>query len=66
MSLLRMILVGSYMAGVAALLLAFGIRLGLPMDHTPAGALTFSIACFLCTLATQKVRVLFEKPKQSD
>ena len=68
MSLLRMILLGSYMAGVAALLLAFGMRLGLPLGNfTPRGVLIFSIACFLCALATREVAAQDEKPpKQAD
>lgn len=66
MSLLRMILVGSYMAGVAALLLAFAMRLGLSVvDLSPRGVLTFSIACFLCALATGEVEAHAQKPKPS-
>ncbi|MBI4464225.1 MAG: hypothetical protein HY647_05925 [Acidobacteria bacterium] len=64
MSLLRMIQIGSYMAGAAALLLAFGIRFGFTVgDFTPRGLLFFSIACFLCTLATREILADTEKPK---
>jgi len=63
MSLLRMILLGAYMAGVAALVIGFAIRLGLPVDLTPRGALIFSIACFLCSLATREVEALVEERK---
>lgn len=65
MSLLRIILLGSYMAGVAGLVFGVAIRLGLPLSDVGArGALIFSAACFLCTLATRKVVAQMEKPKE--
>ena len=64
MNLLRIILLGSYLAGVAGLVFGVAIRLGLPIPDLGArGPLIFSAACFLCTLATLKVMVQMEKPK---
>ncbi len=65
MSLLRILLLGTYLSGVVALVLGVGIRLGLPLGDLGArGALVFSATCFLCTLATRKVVAQLEKPKE--
>ncbi len=65
MSFLRMILVGSYLAGAVGLFWAIALRVGLHIgDFTPRGALGFAAVCFLCTLATREVAAVIEKPKE--
>lgn len=62
MSLLRIVLLGAYLSGVVGLVLGVAMRLGLPIgDMSARGALVFSCACFLCTLATRKVTAQLEK-----
>ena len=64
MSLMHILLLGSYLAGIVGLVLGIAIRLGLPlMGLGSRGALLFSTACFLCTLATREVEGRLEKPK---
>ena len=64
MSLLRIVLLGTYLSGVVGLLLGVAMRLGLDLgDVTARGALVFSVACFLCSLATREVFALLEKTK---
>ena len=64
MSPMRILLLGSYLAGIVGLVLGVAIRLGLPLLGLGArGALFFSTACFLCTLATREVESKLEKPK---
>ncbi len=66
MSFLRMILLGAYLAGVVALVLGVAVRFGIIGlgELGTSGALTFSIACFLCSLATREVATILEKPKE--
>ena len=64
MSFLRIILIGSYVAGLAGLVLGTAIRLGLALGAaTPTGALRFAMACFLCALATRAVAEALEAPR---
>ena len=66
MSLLRMILLAAYLAGVAALVFGVAIRFELigMMGLQARGAVTFAIGCFLCSLATREVAAILEKPKE--
>ena len=65
MSLLRIVLLGTYLSGVVGLLLGVAMRLGLDLgDVSARGALVFSVACFLCSLATGKVSAKLEKMKE--
>ena len=65
MSFLRIVLLGTYLSGVVSLLLGVAMRLGLDLgDVSARGALVFSCACFLCTLATRKVSAQLEKMKK--
>ena len=62
MSFLRIILLGTYLAGVLGLALGVVTRLIVPVAGlAPRGALVFSAACFLCTLATREVATTLEK-----
>ena len=64
MSILRLLLLGTYIAGIVALLLGVAIRFGLPTGTLgPRGALIFAGVCFLCTLATREVAASVESPK---
>ena len=64
MSPMRIFLLGSYLAGIVALLLAVAIRMELLLlDSSARGALSFSMTCFLCTLATHEVASKLEKLK---
>jgi len=64
MSLLRIVLLGTYLSGVVGLLLGVAMRLGLDLGDVGArGALVFSVACFLCSLATREVSAQLEKTK---
>ncbi len=61
MSILRLVFLGTYVAGMAALLLSVVIRSGLPLaTFSPRGALGFAGVCFLSTLATRKVMALVQ------
>lgn len=65
MSFLRIILLGTYLAGCAVLALSIALRLGVQLgDFTPRGAVGFAVACFLCSLATREVAAMLEKPKE--
>jgi len=64
MRLMHILLLGSYLAGIVGLVLGVAIRLGLPlMDLSARGALLFSTACFLCSLATRDLEGKLEKPQ---
>ena len=64
MSPMRILLLGSYLAGIVALVLGVAIRTELLLLESSArGALFFSMTCFLCTLATREVASKLEKPK---
>ena len=64
MSPMRVLLLGSYLAGIVALVLGVAIRMELLLLELSArGALLFSMTCFLCTLATHEVASKLEKPK---
>lgn len=65
MSFLRMILLGTYLAGCAVLALSILLRLGVELGtFTARGAVGFAAACFLCSLATREVATMLEKPKE--
>ncbi len=66
MSLLRMILLAAYLAGVVAMVFGVAIRFELigMMGLQARGAVTFAIGCFLCSLATREVAAILEKPKE--
>ena len=67
MSFVRVILLGTYLAGAVGLLLAVVIRMGVALGQfTPRGALGFAGVCFLCTLATREVAAVLEKPKEGE
>ncbi len=67
MSFLRIIILGSYLAGVAGLVLGVAVRVGVHLGgFSSRGAMGFSAACFLCSLATREVAALLEKPKEED
>ena len=64
MSPMRILLLGSYLAGIVALVLGVAIRMELLLlGLTARGALLFATTCFLCTLATREVASKLEKPK---
>lgn len=65
MSVFRIVLLGTYLAGILGLAMAVLLRLGLSViSSEPKGALAFSGVCFLCTLATREVAAMLEKPKE--
>ncbi len=65
MSLFRIILLGTYLAGCATLMLSIALRLGVELgDLTARGAVGFAAACFLCTLATHALAGACEKYKE--
>jgi len=65
MSFLRIILLGTYLAGCATLVLSIVLRLGVALgDFTARGAVGFAAACFLCALATREVAGILERPKE--
>ena len=65
MSLLRMILLGTYLAGMVGLVWAVIARLGVDLPGPqPRGALVFAATCFLSTLATREITALIGGPKE--
>ncbi len=65
MSVLRVILLGSYIAGCISLAVAICLRFEVfLMVATPEGAVRFAAACFLCSLATHALAGACEKYKE--